>query len=161
MPLQSILTPLLPSTLIARHFHLTPLTLLNALVHTSGPRTAALWCRLAPAGPPLGPYWAPPPALHPHPSTQRLPCTPCSCLRPADCFFVLQAGPYWAVSSTMHSTNLPTWNWVRRGQGRDVCCTTYLSTPSTVFGPRLKQGQEFTCWLDLCGVSTFIHTSFG
>ncbi len=34
----------------------------------------------------------------------------CFC-RPADCFFVLQLGPYWAVSSTQHSSGRPLWRW--------------------------------------------------
>ncbi|KAI8463209.1 MAG: hypothetical protein J3K34DRAFT_527166 [Monoraphidium minutum] len=31
--------------------------------------------------------------------------------RPADCFFVLQLGPYWAISTTTHSTRHPAWHW--------------------------------------------------
>jgi hypothetical protein len=32
--------------------------------------------------------------------------------KPTDCFFALQVGPYWAVSTTTHSTMQPTWHWV-------------------------------------------------
>jgi hypothetical protein len=45
-------------------------------------------------------------ATLPHPTLHSPP-------RPSDCFFVLQLGPYWAFSTTAHSTVQPTWHWVR------------------------------------------------